>query len=323
MLRKGYFKSIPALLALALLALIATACKPSAERLNEEGNEHFAQEAYLDAIAAYQSAQMTSPELAELYYNAANALYRQGDFANAQTQLEQALQFAAQEPSATPALAENSFFNMGNASFNQEAWEGAVAAYREALLRNPDDTDAKYNLELALQQLQQQEQQNEEQEQQDEEQDQPEEGESQENESEQSEGGEQDQPQNGEEGDQEQDQNQDQSENGEGQEGQEESEQDQNQSGENDGSEQDGQEPENGEGQQGDQEQQDQGNASQNGQEPAQDGASQNYVPAPGQRMTADQARQLLAAIAAESGTLQERLGQIFMVPFGPPMQDW
>jgi len=48
-----------------------------------------------------------------------------------------------------------------------------------------------------------------------------------------------------------------------------------------------------------------------------------SQVPAPGQRMTEEQAKQLLAAIAGDSETLQERLGQIFVVPPVPPVQDW
>ena len=39
--------------------------------------------------------------------------------------------------------------------------------------------------------------------------------------------------------------------------------------------------------------------------------------------MTEEQAKQLLAAIAENSETLQERLGQIFSVPWGDPVQDW
>ena len=68
------------LISLALLALLVTACGQSAEKLNNEGNDKFAEEAYLEAISAYQSAQFENPELAEPYYNAANVLYRQGAY---------------------------------------------------------------------------------------------------------------------------------------------------------------------------------------------------------------------------------------------------
>ena len=46
-------------------------------------------------------------------------------------------------------------------------------------------------------------------------------------------------------------------------------------------------------------------------------------VPQPGERLTAEQARQLLAAIAQGSQTLQERLQQLFVSPRPPSGQDW
>ena len=39
--------------------------------------------------------------------------------------------------------------------------------------------------------------------------------------------------------------------------------------------------------------------------------------------MTQDQAKQLLAAIAGKSDTLQGRLGQFLKVRSRPPVQDW
>jgi tetratricopeptide (TPR) repeat protein len=49
-------------------------------------------------------------------------------------------------------LAQHSFFNLGNAAYNGQDLETAVQSYIDALLLNPNDADAKYNLELALQQ---------------------------------------------------------------------------------------------------------------------------------------------------------------------------
>ncbi|MCB0251017.1 MAG: tetratricopeptide repeat protein, partial [Anaerolineae bacterium] len=144
------------LLILAMLtsALLAGACSASAPKLTDAGNEAFTQEAYDEALQAYQEAQVKSPELAEPYYNAANALYRQGNYEEALKQLQKALQV-----SESDALAQNAHFNAGNAAFNGEDWQAAVDDYTAALLRNPDDQDAKVNLELALQKLQEQQQQ--------------------------------------------------------------------------------------------------------------------------------------------------------------------
>ncbi len=261
------------ILGLLAAGVLVTACGPKAEKLNEKGNEAFAEEAYLEALAAYESALIESPELAEPYYNAANTLYREGAFDEALTLLEEALKYADAE-----TLEQYGFYNTGNSSYNLQEWESAVAAYTEALLRNPDDQDAKYNLELALQQLQQQQEEQEQQEENEDQQDEQSENE-----------------------DNQDEEQQDQSEAGQ-------DEQDQEQASDSSEGEEDQQENENDQSQDGEGENQEQG--------PSQ-------VPQPGQRMTAEQARQLLAAIAEDSETLQERLGQIFVVPPNPPTQDW
>jgi Ca-activated chloride channel family protein len=290
------------LVTLLALGLLAVACSPSAEKLNSKGNDAFSEQLYMESLAAYQSAQLESPEMAEPYYNAANALYREEAYPEAIGQLQQALSFADEEE-----LAGSGFYNLGNSSFNMEEWQAAVDSYTESLLLNPKDQEAKYNLELALQQLQQQEQQEQEQQQQEqqeqqqqqqeqqEEQDQEQQG--QEQQEEQSESGQNDQEQKQDQEPQQQDQSQD------GQDQQEQEQEPQDDPSE-DGEESEGQ-PQGGENQEQDQEPQ-----------PSQ-------IPQPGQRMTEEQAKQLLAAIAEDSDTLQERLGQMFVVPPIPPVQDW
>lgn len=266
--------------AFLIIGLLVTACGPAAEKLNKEGNDAFAEEAYIDALAAYEAAQVENPELAEPYYNAANALYREGAYTEAMMLMQEALKYTDAD-----SLQHSGLYNQGNSAFNLEEWESAIASYTEALLRNPDDQEAKYNLELALQQMQQQQQEQEqEQEQQEENQDE------QEDQSENGDGQEDQQDQEQQEGEEQQD---DQSSDSES-EGDQEQEQEQNNE---DGQPQDGEESD---------EQQ-----------------SQSQVPQPGQRMTAEQARQLLAAIAQDAETLQERLGQIFIAPPIPPAQDW
>lgn len=291
-------------LVILTLSLVVAACSPSAEKLNKEGNSAYAKQAYEEALSAYQFAQIESPELAEPYYNAANSLYRQGMYAEALEQLSQALSFAKEE-----TLAENSFYNLGNSSFSTQEWENAIEAYKETLLLNPDDLDAKYNLELALQQMQQQEQQEEQEQDQEQNQDQEQ---SQDSEDGENENKDQDQDQSQSEGDQgEQEQDSQSSDQGENQDDQ--SENDKNQE---DGSDQDNDEQN--QDQNGEQ-RQPQDNDAQNQEQPSQSG----QVPAPGQRMTEEQAKQLLAALAQDMQTLQERLGQILFVRELPPIQDW
>lgn len=293
-MKNNYYRKPLFILMLATLSLlILTACSPSAEKLNQDGNDAFTKEQFEEALSAYQSAQIENPELAEPYYNSANTLYRQGDYAAAMEQLQIALSYAEGD-----TLAENSYFNLGNSFFNNQELDPAVENYKQALLLNPDDQDAKYNLELALQQQQQQQEQEQQQEQ-NQEQDQSGDGESQEEE--QSEGNDGSEREKSES----QEQNQEQSPDGENQ------QQDDLQQGDQKQNE-------------GESEHNDQGQQPNEAQDSEEEGQGQpSQVPAPGERMTEEQARQLLAAIAGNSDTLMERLEQIFFVRELPPVQDW
>ena len=53
-------------------------------------------------------------------------------------------------------LRAQAYYNMGNSFYRQGQFAEAIAAYKEALKLNPDDQDAKHNLELAQQQLEKQ-----------------------------------------------------------------------------------------------------------------------------------------------------------------------
>jgi len=304
-----------ALITIALIAVFAlSACGNSAEKLNNEGNEAYVQQAYEEALASYQSAQLENPELVEPHYNAANTLYRAGDYAGALEEIQMALALADGGEKGQPLeIAQASFFNAGNSSYNTQELEAAVDAYRQALLLNPDDLDAKYNLELALQQQQQQEQEQEQQEQEQEEnQDQEQ--------SEDSEEQNQDQPQDGE---QDSEQEQEQSENGENEEQNQNESENQSEQGQNQDEPQEGGEQES---DQQDGEPQDENQQPGEGEpQPAEEdpNGQPSYAPAPGERMSEEQAKQLLAAIAGDSDTLMERLNQILTVNMQPPTQDW
>jgi len=304
---------------LAALALLVTACSPSAAKLTDAGNQAFARQAYEEALKAYAAAQANSPELAEPYYNLANVLYREGKYEEALKALQQAAQIAQ-----TGQVAQNSHFNAGNAAFNTKGWEAAIESYRQALLRNPADLDAKHNLELALQQMQQQQDQQQDQQNQDQQnQDQSQQDQNQ-----------QDQDQQDQQKQEQQDQqNQDQQQDGQGQQDQQNQDQQQDGQGQQDQQNQDQQQgqQDQSQGEQGqqDREDQSQGQRDQQAQGQPQAGEQQESQPqsgsqlAPGQRMTQDQARQLLAAIAGKSDTLQGRLGQFLRVRSRPPVQDW
>jgi len=140
-------------LALLLLALSLSACVSKVVKQTDVGNAHFAREEYDEALTAYRQAQVVEPDLAEPYYNAANAYNRQGQVDGALAQTEQALK------TAQGTLAAQAWYNLGNAYFDAQQWDQAIEAYKSALRLSPTDRDAKHNLELAQQYQQQAQQQ--------------------------------------------------------------------------------------------------------------------------------------------------------------------
>lgn len=133
--------------------LFLSACGSSAASYNNQGNRDYEAEKYTEAINNYTLAKRENPDLPEPYYNAGSAFHRQGKLEAAIAQTQQSLRTAKDE------LAEQSHYNLGNSYFKMQDWPKAIEAYKQALRLNPEDQDAKHNLELALQMLQQQQQQ--------------------------------------------------------------------------------------------------------------------------------------------------------------------
>ena len=183
------------LLSLSLLALCVLACVPTPAQVNNSGHEPYLAGDYAAALDAYQGAQGASPESGEPYYNAGNVLYRMEEYEDSLQSYDESLKHAERE------LRSSGFFNRGNASFQQQQYAQAVEAYQEVLRMDPDDRDAKHNLELALRQLppeeqeeEQDDQQEEEEQEQDEQQDEEEQDEEEQDDQQEEEEQEQDEP---------------------------------------------------------------------------------------------------------------------------------
>ena len=157
------------LVAATVVAICLLACGPTPAQINNSGHESYLGGDYDSALESYLDAQARAPKSGEPYYNSANALYRTEEYEEALQSYDESLRHAEGE------LRARGFFNRGNAAFQQENYPDAVEAYEEVLRVNPEDGDAKHNLELALRRMspedeQQQDEQEEEEEQEDEEQ---------------------------------------------------------------------------------------------------------------------------------------------------------
>jgi Ca-activated chloride channel family protein len=144
--------------ALFLLALLLGACGGDSLRdQNAAANDLFESGDFEAALSAYQELLAQRPDVPELGYNAGNTLHRLESYERAIEETQRAL------PPSDSKLGAQTYYALGNHLLALQRFEPAYEAYRSALLLDPDDADAKHNLELALvgmlQEQQQQEQQ--------------------------------------------------------------------------------------------------------------------------------------------------------------------
>lgn len=127
--------------ALLLLAFVLAACADSAAT-NETANGQFASGDYDGALARYRGILRDRPDLAEVAINAGNALYRLGQFDRALSNYEAAMISPDRRVRAV------AWYDRGNALFRLGRNDDARAAYVEALKIDPNDRDAKFNIEV-------------------------------------------------------------------------------------------------------------------------------------------------------------------------------
>ena len=114
------------------------------------GNRKFRQERFKEAEIDYRKAALKDSLSVTAEYNLASALYRQQDYVGAAKALA-----TVKEQEALPAQYH---FNAGDAALQQKDYAAAVQAFRQALLLDPADLDAKENYIYAKKMLENQQQ---------------------------------------------------------------------------------------------------------------------------------------------------------------------
>ena len=104
--------------------------------------EAYAAGAYDQALQGFVDQQVEHPDDAELMLNIGNTHYEMGNFEEAAKSFE-----TASLQQGDKALRTEALYNYGNTLFRQGKLEESVKAYQSVLELNPDDQDAKYNIE--------------------------------------------------------------------------------------------------------------------------------------------------------------------------------
>lgn len=118
-----------------------------------QGGKLYKDQKYGQALQKYAEALQKDPQNESAAFGAGAASYYLKDYAAAEQAFEQT---AEQEGK----LAQDALFNLGNAYYRGGDAQKAIAAYRQALVKNPQDLEAIHNLQLILQQQQDQQNQN-------------------------------------------------------------------------------------------------------------------------------------------------------------------
>lgn len=127
----------------------------------KKGNESFEQKKYDEALQFYKNAQVDAPESPELHYNIGSTLYKVRKYDDAVNE------FSKVTSPDDPLLEEKSHYNTGVVQYrsgiqeyNQKNYQKAVEWLGKciesniaALKINPEDEDAKFNLEQARRKL--------------------------------------------------------------------------------------------------------------------------------------------------------------------------
>jgi Ca-activated chloride channel family protein len=146
------------LLLLLLILLVPVNLKAQKGRAeNSEANTLYQRGLYEEALRKYQKALEKNPDSAVIKFNSGDAQYQMKAFEKALEAFEASLVTEDQQ------LRAHSFYNRGNTLYRNGDLQGAVESYKEALRLNPNDLDAKYNLEYVLKQLESQPQEEQEQ----------------------------------------------------------------------------------------------------------------------------------------------------------------
>ncbi len=135
------------ILVAALMLLVLPAMGQADRHDVRAGNRKFRKDKFKEAEIDYRKAVLKDSTSMKAQYNLASALYRQEDYEGAQKAL------SAVDSEGAPAQYH---YNAGDVALQRKDYASAVKSFREALLQNPDDLDAKENYIYAKKMLENQ-----------------------------------------------------------------------------------------------------------------------------------------------------------------------
>ena len=134
---------------------IATGYSQSEKKRIRQGNNEYNEGNYQEAEKEYRKALMEKPGYTKGTFNLGDAMYEQENYEESNklfTEVTERVTNAEQKSAA--------HYNLGNTYMKENKFKESIEEFKNSLRLNPDDANAKYNLEYARKKLKEQQQQN-------------------------------------------------------------------------------------------------------------------------------------------------------------------
>lgn len=124
-------------------------------KLIRRGNRAYSKKDYLESEVQYREALEKNKHSFKANFNLGDALYKQNKFSDSDSIFN-----SINTSGLSDADKSMIYYNRGNSLFKQNKFKESADAYKMALIYNPNDTDAKYNLSEAIRMMQNQQNRN-------------------------------------------------------------------------------------------------------------------------------------------------------------------
>lgn len=131
-----------------LLCCAFTVVNAQPKKEVRKGNELYKEQKYDEASKQYSNALLKQPNYVPGLFNLGNTKYKQKNYDASRKVFEGTAKTATEKNDQAAA-----YYNIGNSYMEEKKWKEAVEAYKNALRRNPQDENAKYNLVYAMQMM--------------------------------------------------------------------------------------------------------------------------------------------------------------------------
>ncbi len=147
-------KLTPGKMTLLLLLISVSLSAQNYKKELRQGTNVYLKNKYKESEVAFRKAYKLNPGEFKTPFNLGDALYKQDKYQDAEK-----LFTDAEAKSKKPEDKAKAFHNLGNTFLKQNKLDESIEAYKNALRRNPNDTQTKYNLSYAMNLKKQQQQQ--------------------------------------------------------------------------------------------------------------------------------------------------------------------